>query len=89
MSHSECPHEPFSCDNSIFFEESNKDKGKIKRWVECAEYCKVKKWWIVDKYFMVEYEVWVANETGKICNKNPADWWEVFKGLKGGYNDMG
>ncbi len=70
MSLSEFPYEPFTCEKSLFFESLDKSTGKFKRWIECVE------------YYIDENGIEQTRETGKVCVKNPADWWIEYLNSK-------
>ncbi len=66
MSLSECPHNPFKCERSIFVEWSGKSPWGKPRRIECG------------KFFHDEEGKLCFKETGKVCVNDPSDWWEDY-----------
>jgi len=65
MNRSNCAKNPYSCDNSIFFERVNAESDKMVRWVECYEW----------------KDGCLRLENGAVCSNMPFDWWaEYLKG---------
>ena len=37
MNHFNCPHDPLTCDHSLFLKTAD-ESGVMKKWIECADY---------------------------------------------------
>ena len=72
MSHFECPLDPFTCENSMFFEGYDKRRGKVARWVECVPHGE-------NRQPHTHLQKPSSSLGGPVCAKNPPDWWELYK----------
>ncbi len=86
MNHFKCPYDPFACDHSLFCEWPADSSGKVRRWVECADYyCywDMRKWkivWVMSEAFtLIVNGVEVEVKKGDLCVNNPSDWWDEYK----------
>jgi hypothetical protein len=88
MNHFKCPHNPFTCDYSEFWE-NIESSGKIKRWVECADYVflgnpfkRKMEWMKYEEFKLVVDNMKIVIKKGDLCVNNPSDWREVYESLK-------
>lgn len=86
MNHFKCPYNPLTCDYSVFFEILDPSSGKMKRWVECADYhyaedlrTKKMRWVECEEFKLVVNGVEIVVKKGDLCVNTPADWWEEYK----------
>lgn len=86
MNHFKCPCHPATCGHSVFFEIIDSSNGKIKRWVECADYQYIEnpvtnkmRWVECEEFKLVVDGVETVVKKGDLCINIPADWWEEYK----------
>jgi len=89
MNHFKCPYNPFTCDHSVFFEDIDSSEGKIKRWVECADYQYVENP-VTKETILLECEEFklvvdgaeIIVKKGDLCVNSADDWWAEYKSNK-------